>query len=50
MSVEKAFEINQQSLETKKEMTEELKGLQNDIVELNQVLGLFTKRGYTIGN
>jgi len=37
MSVEKAFEINQQSSE-RKVITEELEDLQKDIVELNQVL------------
>ena len=39
MSVEKAFEINQQSSK-RKEMTEELEDIQRDMVELNQVLGL----------
>jgi hypothetical protein len=37
MSVEKAFEINQQSSE-RKVITEELEDLQRGIVELNQVL------------
>jgi hypothetical protein len=37
MSVEKAFEINQQSSE-RKVITEELEDLQRDIVELNHVL------------
>ena len=42
MSVEKAFEINQQSSE-RKEMTEEQEDLQRDVVELNQVLGLIKR-------
>jgi hypothetical protein len=36
MSVERAFEINQQSFE-RKEMIEELEDLQRDMVELNQL-------------
>jgi len=41
MSVEKAFEINQQS-SGRKETTEELEDLQRDMVE-NQVLGLIKR-------
>jgi len=43
MNEEKAFEINQQSFEEKGEITEELEGLQKDIVDLNQVLALIKR-------
>jgi hypothetical protein len=42
MSVEKPFEINQQSSE-RKEVTEELEDLQRNMVELNQVPGLIKR-------
>ena len=52
MSVEKAFEINQQSSE-RKEKTDELEDLQRDVVELPSSgtdKKVFSERGYTIGN
>jgi hypothetical protein len=42
MTVEKAFEFNQQNT-PRKEIAEELENLQRDMVELNQVLSLIRR-------